>query len=67
MYLSELYADLELINSLTEEQACIKFNVDTKDEIKEMILDEISVIESMEKEKINFTPHIGEVYGYDYY
>lgn len=52
MYLDELCSDLQDLQTLTEEEACIRFNCDSKDEIMEILLDEIKVIEDKENEKL---------------
>lgn len=72
MYLDELYADLQELETLTEEQACIRFNTDSKDEIMGILLDEIKVIEYEENKKLakimreNEIERNGERRGYDY-
>ena len=72
MYLDELYADLQELETLTEEQACIRFNADSKDEIMEILLDEIKAIEDKENEKLakimreKEIERNGERRGYDY-
>ena len=72
MYLDELYADLQELETLTEEQACIRFNTDSKDEIMGILLDEIKVIEDKENEKLakimreKEIERNGERRGYDY-
>ena len=72
MYLDELYSDLQELQTLTEEEACIRFNTDSKDEIMETLLDEIKVIEDKENEKLAKTmrekeiERNGERRGYDY-
>ena len=72
MYLDELYSDLQELQTLTEEEACIRFNCDSKDEIMEILLDEIKVIEDKENEKLakimreKEIERNGERRGYDY-
>ena len=72
MYLDELYSDLQELQTLTEEEACIRFNCDSKDEIMEILLDEIKVIEDKENKKLakimreNEIERNGERRGYDY-
>ena len=72
MYWDELYSDLQELQTLTEEEACIRFNCDSKDEIMEILLDEIKVIEDKENKKLakimreNEIERNGERRGYDY-
>lgn len=72
MYLDELYSDLQELETLTEKEAWVRFNCDSKDEIMEIILDEIKLIEDKENEKLaktmreKETERNGERRGYDY-
>lgn len=60
--MKELQDELKELEALTEEEASMKFNCDSKKEYKELLLDEIEALKSKESRDL-----IGERYGYDYY
>lgn len=60
--IEELQDELIELETLTEEEASMKFNCDSKKEYKELLLDEIEALKSKESRDLS-----GERYGYDYY
>ena len=64
--LNALYRDLETANNMDEETACRIYNADSKDEILEVIEEEIAIykrlLEPIEEDKIDYAA-LQEVQG----
>lgn len=60
--IEELQDELKELETLTEKEASMKFNCDSKKEYKELLLDEIGALKSKESRDLS-----GERYGYYYY